>query len=266
MAQFQRRRRRAVVAAPAQPVTEPHPVLVADGRPRLIPDVPAGRRQPPDEVDVFPDRHVLREPVARGGPADQQRRARHVRHPRPRPDDALHRPHVRSGRGPLVPRQPAAARLMGHDPGRHGSHRGIGEVAQQRRQPARPGDAVGIDEGDQRRAHGGEAGVPGGARSSAPVAAQAERAGRGGGRRHGGAVRRPVVHHDDPHAVQGARHRASSAGRSRTGMTAVTSSGRARWVGWASPASSRRRASSARRGRAPAPRPTSRGPARRRAG
>ncbi len=251
MAQFQRRRRRAVVAAPAQPVTKPHPVLVADGRPGLIPDVPAGRRQPPDEVNVFPDRHVLREPAARGGPADQQRRARHVRHPRPRPDDALHRPHVEGRRGRLVPRQPAAALLMSPDPGRHGSHRGIGEVPQQRRQPARPGDAVGIDEGDQRRAHGGEAGVPGGARSSAPVAAQAERTGRGGGRRHGGAVRRPVVHHDDPHAVQAGQapgqlgravaHRDDGRDLVRPGPPAGS--------GWASPASSRRRASSCAAGR-----------------
>jgi hypothetical protein len=102
--------------------------------------------------------------------------------------------------GPMS-RADAAASYLASQP-RHGSHRGIGEVAQQRRQPARPGDAVGIDEGDQRRAHGGEAGVPGGAGSSAPVAAQAEGTGRGGGRGHGGRVNRPVVDHDDPHAAQ----------------------------------------------------------------
>ncbi len=142
---------------------------------------------------------------------------------------------------------------MRPDPGRHRSHRRIGEVPQQRRQPARPRDAVGIDEGDQLRAHGGEAGVPGRARSAAPVAAQAERARRGGGGRHGGRVSRPVVHHDDPHAASPARHRASSAGRSRTGMTAVTSSGPGPGgppgSGWASPPWSRRRASSCAAGR-----------------
>jgi hypothetical protein len=91
---------------------------------------------------------------------------------------------------------------MGHDAGRHGSHRRVGEVPQQRRKPARPGDTVGVDEGDQRRAHGGEAGIPRGARPFAPVAAQADRAGCRGCRRHGGVVRRPVVHHDDPRPGQ----------------------------------------------------------------
>ena len=202
MAQFQRCRGRAVVAPPAQPVGKAHPVLVADRRPGLVPDVPAGGRQPPDEVDILPERHVLHETAGRGRAAHHQRRTRHIRHPRTRPHDALGRPHVECRPDLLVPRQPPAAPLKGHDPGRHGPDRWVGEVRQQRREPARPRDAVGIDEGDQRRAYRGEPGVPGGARSPARAAAQAQRACRRRGRRHGRVIRRPVVHHDDPHPVQ----------------------------------------------------------------
>ena len=84
VAKLQGRGRRAVVLPPGEPGRQPHPVLMRHGGVRLVADPPAGRGQPPDEVDVLPDPHVLGE--ARPGrvlPHDQ-RRARDVGDARPR--------------------------------------------------------------------------------------------------------------------------------------------------------------------------------------
>ena len=69
MAQLQHRGRGAVVLPAAEPLAQPHPVLVPHGGGRLVAHPPAGRGQPPDEVDVLPDPHGLGETGPRPRPA-----------------------------------------------------------------------------------------------------------------------------------------------------------------------------------------------------
>ena len=225
MAQFQRCRRGAVVAAPAQPLTGAHPVLVRHGCPRLIPDVPAGPGQPPDEVHVFPDRHVLGEPASRRLPADDQRGPGHVGHPGTRPHNALRRAHVQRRTHLFIPRQPARALLMGDDPGRGRTHGRISEVPEQGRQPGRPGDTVGIHEGHQWRAHSRQAGVAGGAGAAAGVPAQQARPGGSGSGGDRAWVRRSVVHHDHLEGVGDLRHLLAEAGHDALDISFLVMSG-----------------------------------------
>jgi hypothetical protein len=161
MTQFERGRGRPVVLPPGEPLAQPHPVLVPHGGRRVVTHPPAGRAEPPDEVDVLPHLHVLGETRPGRLLAHHQGRARNVRHTRSRPDDARPRPHVEGGACPLIPGQPAAPGLVRHDARRDRPHRGVSEMRQQRIQPAGAGHAVRVEERHQRRIRRRQAGVPG---------------------------------------------------------------------------------------------------------
>ena len=194
--ELERGRGRPVVLPPGEPLAQPHPVLVPHRGRGLVAHPPARRAQPPDEVDVFPHLHVLGETGPRGRLAHHQGGAGNVRHPRSRPDDAGSVAHVQGGARPLVPRQPGAAGLVRHDARGDGTHRGIGEVRQQRVQPAWSGHAVRVEERHQRRLGRRQAGVPG--RRGPAVDRPPHHAGPGRGRHalDRGRVPRAVVHHD----------------------------------------------------------------------
>ena len=256
MAQLQHRGRGAVVLPAAEPRAQPHPMLMPHGGGRLVAHPPAGRGQPPDQVDVLPDPHGLGETGPRRGPPHHQGRAGHVRDARPRPDDARPGAHVQGGTGPLVPRQPRAPGLIRDDARRDRAHRRVREVRQQRVQPARTRNAVRVEERDQRCVRRGQAGVPGRRGTAVYRAAQDAGSRAGHGPRGRGRIGRTVVDHDHPRHLRlcwpgrpparQARQRVSSACRSRTGITTVTSAGphgAPPGTGCAMPVSSRRRAS-----------------------
>ncbi len=201
MPELERGRGRPVVLPPGEPLAQPHPVLVPHGGRRLVAHPPAGGAQPPDEVDVLPHLHVLGEPGPRGLRADHQGGTRYVRHPRPRPDDAGPVTHVQGGARPFVPRQPGKPGLVRHDARGGRAYRGIGEVRQQRVQPAGAGHAVRVEERHQRRLRRRQAGVPG--RRGPAVDGPPHHAGPGRGRHAPDRVRvaGAVVHHDHPRAT-----------------------------------------------------------------
>ena len=202
MTQLERGRGRPVVLPPGEPRAQPHPVLVAHRGRGLVAHPPAGRAQPPDEVDVLPHLHVLGETGPGGLPADHEGGAGDVGHAGSRPDDARPPAHVEGGTRPFVPRQPGAPGLVRHDARRDRAHRRVGEVRQQRVQPAGPGHAVRVEERHQRRVRGCQARVPG--RGGPSVHRPPQRAGSGGGRDGAdrGLVAGAVVDHDHPPAIR----------------------------------------------------------------
>ena len=201
MTQLECGRGRAVVLPPGEPAAQPHPVLMPHGGRRVVTHPPAGRAQPPDEVDVLAYLHVLGKAGASGLFAHHQGRARDVGHPRSRPDDAGPLAHVEGGTCALIPRQPGAPGLVRDDAGRHRTHRGIGEMRQQRVEPAGAGHAVRVEKGHQRRIGGRQPGVPG--RGWPAVHRPPQHAGPGRGRDAAdrGRIGRAVVHHDHPRRV-----------------------------------------------------------------
>ena len=203
MPEFKRGRGRAVVLAPGEPLAQPHPVLVPHGGRGLVTHPPAGRAQPPDEVDVLPHPHVLGETGPGGLLADHQCGAGYVGHPRSRPDDASPVAHVQGGARSLVPRQPGAPGFVRDDARSDRAHRGIGEVRQQSVQPAGFWHAVGVEERHQRRLRRRQAGVPGRCGPAVHRARYHLRPGRGRRAPDRGRVAGAVVHHDHPlHVTQ----------------------------------------------------------------
>ena len=122
---------------------------------------PAGRGEPPDEVDVLSHPHVLGETRPGCGPPHHQGRSRHVGDARTRPNDAGARTHVKGGTCPLVPGQPGPPRLIRDDARCDRAHCRVREVRQKCVEPSLPGHAVRINKRDKRRVRRGEARVPG---------------------------------------------------------------------------------------------------------
>jgi hypothetical protein len=197
MAQLERGRGRPVVLPPGEPLAQPHPVLVPHGSRGLVAHPPAGRAQPPDEVDVLPYLHVLGETRPGRLLAHHERGARDVGDARSRPDDAGPLAHVEGGTCALIARQPGAPGLVGHDARRDRAHRGVGEVRQQRIQPARGGDAVRVEKRHQRRFRRRQAGVPGRSRPAVDRPPQHAGPGRSRGALDRGLVEGAVI--DDDH-------------------------------------------------------------------
>ena len=198
MAQLERGGGGPVILAPGEPFAQPHPVLVPHGRRGLVAHPPAGRAQPPNEVDVLPHLHILGEALPGGLPADHEGGTGDVRNPRPRPDDAGPAAHVERGTRPLVARQPGAPGLVRQDAGRDRAHRGVGEVRQQGVHPAGTGHAVRVEERHERRVRRRQAGVPGRRGPAVDRPPQYPGRGRGRGVLGRGRVAGAVVHHDDP--------------------------------------------------------------------
>jgi hypothetical protein len=213
MAQFEGGRGGSVVLPPAEPLAQPHPVLVTHGGRGLVAHPPAGRAQPPDEIHVLSYLHVLGETRSGGRPAQHEGGAGDIRHARPGPDDAGPLTHVESGTRPLVPRQPGSSRLVRHDARRHRAHRGVGEVRQQRVQPAGPGHAVRVEKRHQRRVRRRQAAVPGCRRAAVHRPPQYAGPGLLGDGLDGRGITGAVVHHDHPR-----RPRQPRAARTRSGQ------------------------------------------------
>ena len=162
----ERGRAGAVVGLAQPPGPQRGAVLVAHARARFVAQPPARRVQAQHEVDVLGDPHPLVEPRPDGGPAHEQSRARHVRHPGPRHHQGGDRAEVQRRADGLVGRQPAHDRGQRHDPRRREPDGRVGEASEQRVEPAGLGHDVGVDERDERRVRGGEAGVAGGGRTT----------------------------------------------------------------------------------------------------
>ena len=155
---------------------------------------PAGLMQAQAQVDVFAEPEFRGESAAHGRLADHQCRARDVCQRGQRRDRCLAPAHPQRRPDVLVPVE-AVWMTLGYAnyPGRRQRQGGIGELCQQRAQPARLGQHVGVAEGD---ISGPRLAQPGVARRGGPlVASMNEQRGavQAGHRGHRGAVHGPVV-------------------------------------------------------------------------
>ena len=172
--------------------------------------------QAQDEVDVLGDVHVLVEARSDRGAAHEQRGARHVGDAGARHDDGRVETQVERRPDGLVAAEPAVYRWEGDDPRRDQPDGRVGQVRQERRQPAGVRQHVGVEEHDERGHRGREAGVAGGGGAAGVVVAQHPRPRGAGDRAEGVRVGGPVV--DDDHAAQLRRERGEQA---RDGLGAV---------------------------------------------
>ena len=133
-----------------------------DDRRRLVAAPPSGLDETPHGVDVLADPQGAVEPADRpqGLGADEQRGGRHVAEAGARRDPAGLGPEIERGVALLVARD-GARRGPARHPRRHEGHLLVGEVAEERFEPARRELHVGVDEGDEGRRDRAQAGVAG---------------------------------------------------------------------------------------------------------
>ena len=130
--------------------------------PGLVADVPAGRDQPPDQVDVLaaPQTRDRRARAPSDVAADDEGGARDVGNPAPRSNRARLVPRGRVRSGPPRSGTTVVGGVIAErdDAGRHRGDQGVVEVGQQRvRASRRWWHAVRVDEGHQRRGRPGPA-------------------------------------------------------------------------------------------------------------
>ena len=156
MASGQGRRRRPVEGATRQEGSQRRRRVVFDGARRHVADVPSGLVEAPHEVHVLTAPQVgVEELRARHHVCpNDERRARHERDRAPRPYRSLPGAPVERRTHRLVAGE-RARRPYGRrrDPGCHGGHQRVVEVAQQRTEPSLGGHAVGVHERHERAVH-----------------------------------------------------------------------------------------------------------------
>jgi hypothetical protein len=209
MATLERPGRAAIVEALPDQSADGRTRAVCDDRAGLVPRPPARVDEAPDEIDVLtdPQRRVEPADLVQRLAAHEDRGGRRVRDSGGRRDASLHRAEVEGAAARFVAGDRTAGRGRAggraDDARRDQRHPLVVEVGQQRIEPARGRDAVGVDEREQRCRHAGRTGRASGCGAAGVVVTEQPRSGR-----HDGPDA-AVVDHDD----RGRRTEAGQRGR-----------------------------------------------------